>query len=465
MTKPGTNGTTVAGVFFPPSPCPPDAPCTSATDGQSKSSSRATYQRGKLAPELWENSEAATIIQAVTKADTTLVDAQPQIDAALDVLADRAAEAEGLLHALASFTSSRQLADAHAAKRRVIDRHAEDGPEDRRHRPRWVRWLAWPTVLAAAAYDTWFFAAVFRVLLDASDKPSDIGFWLSLLPGVMLTIALLVSAYWIAQAAQRANDLIERRLERSRWWSRAIGKLTGRPPKITTRTADNLPWPRWWRGGLFGAFTIGTLALWAVIRGGNALQQQLDPSAPPAQTPPLSVALLLLLFSVAAIAIKILDHNPFADTDQKASADLARAQEQHTTLVGSTRTALAAQGKAKAHAEGLVDGLAERAHRSLDEAFAAIMRERAGHGLAGDEAPPFATRLRSGVLDRVALFTNLPEPPINLGPIRRARNQLAIYDLAAARQIVDRLENELTDQISSAGTPPVAEPPQATPMA
>jgi hypothetical protein len=261
MSSAGMNGAVSSTAFFPPSACPPCASTADGADAADQQSTRARHQRGPLPPELWENGEAATIIQAATSAGAEVAAAQPEIDSALRRLAERVAEADAAVGELVMFAIGHRLGDAQKAMRGLVARHAQDGPEDRRRQPRWVRWLTWPTVIAAAGYDTWFFSGVFRSLLDASTRPTDPGLYLSLLPGVMITVALLVTAHWIAQAAGRANDHVERRPSWVRWWSRLAGWLRRRPPNALSRTADNLPWPRWWRASVFGGFTIVTLGL------------------------------------------------------------------------------------------------------------------------------------------------------------------------------------------------------------
>jgi hypothetical protein len=174
---------------------------------------------------------------------------------------------------------------------------------------------------------------------------------------------------------------------------------------------------------------------------------QVDPNAPDVQTPPGAVALLLLLFSTAAIAIKVVHHNPFADSAREITVEMTAVAVRRDKLLRGTGSALCAQETAMAEAEALLGSLVERAYRRLDEAMAAVLRERANHGMAGDQAPRFTTvAMAAGMADRIRLFDELPEPPVDLGPVLRARDELKRYNLPKARERAVQAERDLIAQ-------------------
>lgn len=436
--------------FFPPSPCPPGTPCGSTVLTLSAPSATRAHERGKLAPEKLANTEAARLIAAAAAAEAELAAAEPQISAAVRELARRAATTAGRLDDLAAFAAGRDVAAAYGAVRDVRERHAQEGAEDRRRKPAWVRWLTWPTVVAAALYDTWFFSGVFRGLLDASDSPGDPGFWLSLMPGVMLTVGLLVTAQLLATAIVRARAHGERRPTRIRWRARRAARRTETDPVPEQRSDGGLPWPRWWGAVLFGVFVVGTLGWWAVIRAETAVAHELNPDVPDVVTPPLAVAVLLLLFSCVAIAIKVCHYNPYADSDREARAAVRAAEQRRTTLSTAVGEAITDQESALADADALLGRLRERAYRRLDEAMAELLRERAGHGLAGDEAPRFADAAGRTDGRRVELFEEIREPSVDLGPVVRAHGQLTDYAVDQARARAEELRADLIGQATGA---------------
>ena len=247
------------GIHYPPKPCPPSAPCYPPTPGRAVESK--PYQRDQLS-----NGEAAVLTKAKTDAETDVVNAGPGINTLVSTLQDRDNGAMTALHTLELFVNSERLASADSELRLVRLRHRHDGPEDRRRRPSWVRWALWLSLPAASIYDTAFFATVFLKLVDNTFAVTNPISYIALLPGVVITVALLVTGHWLAEAITRARAHVERTPQRARFVSRLAGWLLRRPPIEQTREPDGLPWPRWVLPIGFGFLVISTLAIWAINR-------------------------------------------------------------------------------------------------------------------------------------------------------------------------------------------------------
>ncbi len=426
MTENGSHTTTRP--LFVSQPCPPSAPCPGATP----ESKPEPYDRVQLS-----NREAAELTDAKTAADGAVAAARPAIDGTVRELLDRQRDAGTALHRLDVFAKSGNLARDRDAVRRVQERHEHDGPEDRTRRPGWARWALWLTVPAAGIYDTAFFATVFLRLVDGKPDLASPAFYVALLPGVVITVALLAAGHWLAEALVRARSHTERRPERVPFGVRLGCLLLRRRPTPRKRALDDLPWPRWLLPGAFALSVLGTLTVWAHNR---ALEAQVEATS----VPTTAVALLLLLFSLTALAVKAIYHNPFADTARAADRRLTDAAARSDKLAADAGAAVAEFEAANGRLRGLLDDLTAQAARRIDQAWTGILRERHEHGLAGTVAPPFAT-CGPGA-DRSPLFDGLVEPQVWLTPVQVAREFLRDDEVTADRERLRALMAELAAQ-------------------
>lgn len=428
MTENGLHTTTKP--LFVTQPCPPSVPCP----GAAPEVGPEPYDRMQLS-----NREAAELTDAKAAADGVVVAARPAIDQATRVLLDCQRDTGAALHRLDDFAKSGDLARNRDAVRRVQERHEHDGPEDRTRRPGWVRWALWLTVPAAGIYDTAFFAAVFLRLVDGRPDLASPEFYIALLPGVVITVALLAAGHWLAEALVRARAHTERRPERIPVGVRLVCLLLRRRPTPRKRARDELPWPRFLLPGVFAFLVLGTLTVWAHNR---ALEAQVEA----ATVPTTAVALLLLLFSVTALVVKAIYHNPYADTAHAADRRLAVAAARGDRLATAGGTAVAEFETANNRLRGLLDDVTAQATRRIDQAWTSILRERHAHGLAGTVAPPFAVVGPPSGADRAPLFDGLVEPQVWLTPVHVARTFLRDDEVNADRERLRELMAELATQ-------------------
>jgi hypothetical protein len=432
------NGSRVATKpLFVSQPCPPSAPCHGATPGAKPT----PYDRVQLS-----NAEAAELVRAKTAADSEVAAARPAIEAATRTLLDRERDATAALHQLDVFTRSGDLAAARDAVLRTRAEHEGDGPEDRRRRPGWARYALWLAVPAAGIYDTTFFATVFLRLVDAAPDLRSLEFYIALLPGLMITAALLTAGHWLAQTLVRARAHSERAPEYVPFLTRVVCVLIRRPATPKKRRSTDLPWPRWVVPVVFAVLVLGTLTVWAHNR---AMAVQAKSSS----TPTVAVALLLLMFSMTAIAVKVVYYNPFLDSANDAEKNLAKAGKHGDELVTAAGTAVAEFDAANQRLQGLLGDLAAQASRRLDAAWAAILRERHEHGLAGTVAPSFRSNENGAAPTRQTLFADLPEPAIWLGPVHDARSIRRDDEVRTVRDRLSSLLVVLADQRTEESPP------------
>jgi hypothetical protein len=397
--------------LFVSQPCPPSAPCADAT--------RKNVKREPYNPLRLSNSEAAELVEAKAAADGDMAAARPGIDTAVRAVLAREHESRNALHTLEVFVRSADTAHGRIAVDRVRARHEHDGAEDRRRRPKWARWALWLAVPAAGIYDTAFFTTVFLRLVDAAPDPSSVEFYIAMVPGVMITVALLAAGHWLANAFVRARAHTERDPARISL-SRRLGCLIiRREPAPRTRARDDLPWPLWVLPVAFAVLVLGTLTMWADIRAASSDAEQVS-------VPAIAVALLLLMFSITAVVVKTVHYNPFADAARDAARELKAATRSGAAVVTTTSAAVAEFETTNRRLRGVLDDLAARANRRIDEAWSAILRDRHQHGLAGTVAPPFEEHdaRAGGPFERHPLFDGLSEPTVWLGPVHEGRAML-----------------------------------------
>lgn len=433
-TMPENGSSLTTRPLFLSQPCPPSAPCADAT----RDAKHEPYDRMQLS-----NSEAAELVEAKAAADGELAAARPAIDATVRALLEREHESRNALHKLDVFVRGEDTAHGRDAVRRVRARHEHDGAEDRRRRPKWARWALWLAVPAAGIYDTAFFATVFLRLVDAAPDPGSFEFYIALVPGVMITVALLVAGHWLANALVRARAHTERTPERVSFLTRLRCLITRQEPTARKRARDGLPWPLWLLPVVFAVLVLGTLTIWAhnrAVSTGDELSS----------VPTTAVALLLLMFSITAMVVKTVHYNPFADTARDAERELDTAIKNGDKVVADASTAVAAFETTNRQLRGVLDDLAANAVRRIDAAWSTILRDRHQHGLAGTIAPPFgeSAPAADSPLERHPLFNGLPEPTVWLGPVHEGRTMLrdkaVNEDSALLRTLLDTLAAQRT---------------------
>ncbi|MEA5364476.1 hypothetical protein VA596_33435 [Amycolatopsis sp., V23-08] len=418
--------------------CPPKAPCADQA--------QETYEATQLS-----NAETAELVKAKIAVQQELSEARPQLDHAVAELRRVEGESKLALHALGRFTHSGELADRHAGVRRIWRRHENDGPEDRRRRPRWLRWVLVPAVIAAGAFETAFLARIFANLVNMDISLNPVS-WAALLPGLLIVTAVLVVGHLLGEAWARARAHSERDATRDRLIPRLLAfiQLT---KGSRQRSADDLPWPRWPVALLFTLLVVGTMGIWAYIRAVQA-QDKVN------EILNVAFALLLLMFTLTAIAVKVISHNPFADAEKDAESRSKETGERHDNLVTGAESAVGRFGTANRALQSLLDDKAAATDLHLDAAWTRILERRDLHGLAGTVAPPFAEFAeedtdanRQRCNGRHRLFHDLVEPWISLAPLDSARQHLRNAEVAKAELDLATLLDDLRKQCDSIRRP------------
>ncbi|GDY32551.1 hypothetical protein [Gandjariella thermophila] len=411
--------------------CPPSAPCA---DGIVGAPDQQRREREPYPPDTLDNAEAAELIRAAVAASAEAARAPTLAERAVRELFACHGRSDAAATKLESFAASGRLPRARAAMAEVIARHAEDGPEDRRHRPKWASgWLVLVPVLAATLFDTLYFAKVFQRITDAGSGWDSV---LTYLPGFMIAGALAATAHWTGQALLRGRSLAERRDRRITLWARIVAAVRRRPPTVQQRTPKDLPWPQWTLPALFGGLVLLTVLVWSFYR---AQSSDADTG------PPFAVALLLLMLTVSAIAIKVVHHNPFADAARAAERDVQRAEKRFQTLVEKSSDAVGEHAAAEQKAYAALAEAEGRVLGHLESAWTRILERRDQHGLAGDLAPPFAAADRADAAAGVAvMFDGMAQPPVRLEPLAAVRATVEAYGADAVRQRVHRVVAALT---------------------
>lgn len=270
--------------------------------------------------------ESAALVRAHTQATDVQLSRLDQLDAASDGVLESYRIALTAIVRAEEFAGSGQAARSREDRRVVLDRHRADGPEDRRDRriPRWIPWLA---LGAGAVFDASFVSTVVAQFLDLSPSVPHLG--ISLLPGLGLALSLLVVGTVLAEALFRhrislTRATAERNSPLKRIWLSLKSELE-EVPEVTgrTRKPDDLPWSRAGGAVLLALAVLGLMAIWAFIRAQYALDGKATSLGP---LEPAFVVLLMLL-SLATIALKILAHNPYATRETKTRKALDRAEE------------------------------------------------------------------------------------------------------------------------------------------
>ncbi|MFF5081611.1 hypothetical protein ACFY36_31570 [Actinoplanes sp. NPDC000266] len=432
MTRPGE---TSNGRRYPSTPCgagfPPVLPLMPAGNRQEP------YDRNELS-----YAESARLTRATMAAEAAIVAARDGIREAHRRLVTAWHRGETAVRRVEEYAAEHRHGEAGRSRRRVLDRHAGDGAEDRRARPRWLSWwLVWPLILISAAYDTAFFAGTFQTALDV---PVDAPWWhtaISYIPGFGIAMALILAGSWLAVPLLRHRNRAERRPTRGRLdWRVVLSRTFLRwRPSVETRRPGDLPWPSWPLPVAFLLALVGVLGAWAWLRGDGLIDDRLRGP----------LAALLVLLTVSAIAFKASAHNPFKDRDVESRVGLARSGEELTRLEKGARDELGEHTTAWQDFHAAVEDAAADSRRHVVQAWAEIADERGRHGLTGPIAPRFASADGEGVIFEGLL----PAPAVRSLVLGDAGQAVERYRPSA---LEDRLTTALraaTDQLSRAMDP------------
>jgi hypothetical protein len=317
----------------------------------------------------------AELLRGYIRANRALNAEHPAITAACDPVIDAFRSAQESIDRFHQFVSIGSASAARRALDEVVRRHAEDGPEDRRARLDWAKpWLVWLVIAASAAYDTVFIGHIFQAAIDARDGSWQ--FYASYLPGLGIFAGLLCAGTMLAQNVLRHRSRRERRPIRDRLNPvRALRRLWIWRETPAQLRRDDLPWPVWPMSIVVTSLVLGVLLLWALKRARDAavLNPELDRYAP-------HLAALLLMLSVAAIVMKILAHNPYADRAEAAHAGIQQVKREAEGYATECAVRVAEHGRAWNRLNAAMARAKGSARSYLEEARARVLDEM------GDEA-------------------------------------------------------------------------------
>lgn len=162
----------------------------------------------------------------------------------------------------------------------------------------------------------------------------------------------------------------------------------------------------------------------------------------------------MLVLAITVVAMKIVAHNPYADSAAAARRDLLRARLTYAWLVRRGGAALREHERAWSDLCALRDELASQVRlESMRVREAAVLTARMFHGQAGHlppapAAPPGGAAAQAATAAWVApLFSGVVEPPPELGPLveaHRIADTCAPAELRARRtELISRIDAQL----------------------
>ncbi|MCG0288723.1 DUF6338 family protein [Streptomyces sp. PSAA01] len=380
-------------------------------------------------PEHLDNGEMRVLLRAARQVADIVSHNREQLAAARARTIGTHARTEEAIQSLARFEATASLRTARVALDAVEARHAEDGAHDRRRRETWIRVLRWPVIGAMAVFDAWYFMQVFQYLTTSEEAASPAEQTVSFLPGVVLALALMLSGHTMAAPLHRFREYVRSRTEH-------------RPGRALLASL-----------ALPVAYLIAvlfTVTVWAALRARDTGAGETTG----VRYAPAWVAALMLVLAFTAVAMKVVAHNPYADSAVEARRGLLRARWTYAWLVRATGTALREHERAWSDLCALRDELASHVRlESMRVWEAAILTARMVHGQAG-QLPPDPAALPGGASAQPSaapwmspLFANVTEPPPELGPLVEAHRvsvACAPAELRARRaELISRMDRQL----------------------
>lgn len=324
---------------------------------------------------------------------------------------------------------------ARCAVERVERRHVNDGPEDRRARPDWAKkWVVWILILASAIFDGAFIGSIFQRAFDAPRY--SLLYWVSFLPGIGVVIGLLCAGTLVAQSVVRFRSRRERRPVRGRLDPmRVLRRLWYWREEPLRRNDDDLPWAAWVMPILVTVGVLGPLGLWAYYRAAQMAQQNpdLEPVVP-------QLAVLVLLLGCGAILVKVLSHNPYADSADDAKNRIDTVKKEAHSFGSEARARIADHGRAWNRLHTAIVQAEESGRRHIDEARARVL-ESLGSQTDVDELRQMERSLTEESKGSGPLAT------LNLDAMRYAHHLSEVYHPDRLEEAIESVQRELDRQL------------------
>jgi hypothetical protein len=189
--------------------------------------------------------------------------------------------------------------------------------------------------------------------------------------------------------------------------------------------------------------TIGLLGVIAYIRALRAGAQ----FAALRDLQPVFVILLLLL-SIAAIALKVLSHNPCADSAEDAQKDLKRMSKRVERDTATARSAVTKALKSANHLSTLIVNAESDARSAVERACARMLAERGRRNRAGEIVLPLVYLRWPSPIGTPAPQTELPA--LNLALLDGARRESDKYRTEVLSNRLAATVGEIHQQFHSA---------------
>lgn len=397
--------------------------------------------------------ESAALQRAHTRASGIQVDSLNGLDTTSDRVLETYATAVNAIEGIERYAALGAAEQARIGRRKVLNRHASDGPEDRRD-SRVHRVIPWVALIASGVFDASFVSTVIRSFLNLA--PSTGNIFLSFLPGLGLSLGLLVVGTVLGEALLRRRIATSRALLKppSAFANAMELLISGRKTRSTgeKREPDDLPWPDLTGPLLLAAIVLCLMAIWAWMRASYTIAgghvSSLGSMEP-------AFVVLLLLLSLTTIALKVLAHNPYAQRERMSRRAIKAAEKRCSELIVHGRGAITVHHKAWMRLGSALARTEHLAHAEVEEVCASILETRSVQ-LCGERwLSPFAyygpTPLRAAdqateAAPEIQLFdvapvrethataapaadpTGIPRATVNLEPLVRARQVLVMCD-------------------------------------
>ncbi|GAA3385212.1 hypothetical protein [Cryptosporangium minutisporangium] len=324
-----------------------------------------------------DDAEAAELLRAFTRANSSLARAHEGLRATSQAMSATYQDAAHAIDGVTRYSADSAIRRAVALDEKVARRHAADGPESRQRR-RVPSWLVWPALIASAIFDGAFVGLVVQQILNVGSD--DAVYYLAYLPGIGMALALFVTGTMLAENLFRHRERVIRRPFRGRLtpWTATKRLFWEWRPEREERADEDLPWPRLAVPFLLTIGLLGLLGLFGYIRAALATRDFPELG----RIMPIFV-LLLLILSVATVALKVLAHNPYADSRREAERLMRRVHREAATVRKRANDAVAAHTVEWHTYRAAVVQAENEARRILDESCAGMLDERGQRGYRG----------------------------------------------------------------------------------
>lgn len=295
-------------------------------------------------------------------------------------------------------------------------------------RPLWLRIIVWPTVVAVGGFDTWYFRDIFQAFVENS-KIDFLEKVLTLLPGITLTVGLLISSTALSRPVHRAIRLHAERQKTRRGFARYMAGLG-----------------YWVLLLLLPAMLLLVAATWAMFR-------TMDLNAPGKLDMPRDLVMILFVtLTLCAFALKIAAHDAYASQEFDARRRLRKARRTSERRLRAASAVVMCHSVAWSNLSALRDDLVGRISERYSEAYQFMMYARGFHEKAGGLPPTFSNGKRgSSLRDRIQPeLAGVIGPEPEFGALHQVEEAIQKYRPGPLEEELRVLREEWIAQLSIA---------------